>query len=113
MEREFVWKVVTGIGSAIVALLFAAWRLSRTWTRVESSVTASALAIERIEETVHGGPDRKNGLRESVGKIAVHTEQLNTRVSNLEARLNAGARTGPKTTRRKPGRPGGRRKDDR
>lgn len=113
MDLDVIWKVVTGIFSAILALLFAAWRLSRTWTRVESSVNASAAAIERIEDTVHGGPDKKNGLKESVAKIGVHTEQLNERVNSLEQRLNGDARNGPKTTRRKPARPGGRRKADR
>lgn len=113
MDLDVIWKVVSGIVGALLALLYAAWRLSRTWTRVESSVTESAAAIVRIEDTIHGGPKKENGMKEKLGKVEATVGQLDTRIEAIELRLNAGDRTGPKTTRRKPGRPGGRRKDDR
>lgn len=104
MDLDVVWKIITGIVGGILTLLFAAWRLSRTWTRVETTVDESAKAIVRIEETVHGGPSKKNGLKESVAKICERTEQLNGRVGALERRLNTADRRKtprPKRDRRK------------
>lgn len=88
MDLDVIWKVITGIVGGVIAVVLAAWKLSRTWTRMEEGQSASRAILDRIEDTVHGGPDRKNGLREVCGKIVVHTEQMDKRLSTVERRLN-------------------------
>lgn len=88
MDWGVIWKIVTGIVGGAVALALAAWKLSRLWTRMEEGQIASREILDRIEDTVHGGPDRKNGLREVCARIVVHTEQMDKRLSTVERRLN-------------------------
>src|SRR5688500_1905339 len=87
MDWGIVWKVVTWIVGGVVALVLAAWKLSRTWTRREGSVSSPGESQVRIEDTIHGG-DGQNGMKSTQDRKDGKIDALFDRVIEVERRLN-------------------------
>ena len=54
MELESLTKIGSAIGGALMALLLAAWKLSRIWTRLEDSAVETSKIAAETRDSLHG-----------------------------------------------------------